>query len=246
MGRSTSHTHFTIETISKGIYPSGQAIPPLRKFLCGHESKYTWVYSTEEPERVSCLDCARALAAKAMAARPAGAPVLRLGKVGYDQRAYRYAYEAFVGEDHVGYVVFEGAYGSARWMVCSIGRGREDSNLDQPIIGYSLTGGRRDDPLAWPTKEQALVAVEGFAAEGRLKTVEAIRKEAAERLKRQKAYAAQLQADEAFERQRLDGAKEGLEQIITQAEAGELTLTNFQREALSTALEVVLQKRTKE
>lgn len=212
---------------------------PQHVLLCGIEPSFLNT-TTQDPARVTCPDCSRALAAKALAERGADAPALALVK--WDGKSYysRFTYAIMYGGEHVGWIGLEGAYGKAKWLITIITTENEDD--DKIKMGYQLEE-ERGNPghtysvkLTYASKEAALADVPRLIEAGRLKSAATTIREAKEwreELARRRARNAEQDAEEA---QVKADTLAGLQEIAALAEAGSIVLSNFQREGLSNAI----------
>lgn len=211
---------------------------PEKVLLCGISPSFLNA-TTANPQHVKCPDCSRALADKAMAARGADAPTLALRKLPEGQYThYRYSYEAVLGGEVVGYIGLEGAYKHQAWRIAMITTDKDDDTkvkmgfqIEEPVEGKDYT---RD--LSYASKESALADIPRLVEKKLLMSVaatvadaQAWRARCADNERRNAeadAYEAQVKAD----------TLKGLQEIAERVEAGEITLSNFQREALQNAV----------
>jgi hypothetical protein len=118
---------------------------PQHVLLCGIEHSFMNT-TTNDPARVTCPDCSRALAAKALAERGDDAPSLSLVK--WEGQTYygRFTYAIMYDGEHYGFVGMEGAYGKAKWLISVLTT--EDKDDDKIKMGYQIEEERGEEPIA--------------------------------------------------------------------------------------------------
>jgi Arc/MetJ-type ribon-helix-helix transcriptional regulator len=212
---------------------------PQHVLLCGIEHSFLNT-TTNDPARVTCPDCSRALAAKALAERGADAPSLALVK--WEGKTYygRFTYAIMYDGEHFGFVGLEGAYGKAKWLISVITTENEDD--EKTKMGFQIEE-ERGNPghtysvkLTYASKEAALADVPRLVEAGRLKSAATTVREAKEWREELARRRARIAAEDAEEAQLKADTLVGLQEIAALAEAGKIELSNFQREALANAV----------
>jgi hypothetical protein len=226
MGRRAHNNHFDTGKTKTTSWGSQEAIA-----LCGEAWTFRGGVVTDEA-RVSCSKCAKLLAQQKMGP---DFPV-RVEKI--EHKGYRFAYAAYLNDEHIGYIVYDGGYASGRWYIAAIRLNAGDA-ID---IGHQLDDQHARYPKAVPyrSKENAMLEIPALAAAERLKTTPTLIREQAEweielerrgkENARKKAEAAQAREETAM----------GLQEIIALQEAGAISLSNFQITALQNALKACL------
>lgn len=182
------------KTYAEGKWNAGKPMP-----ACTSADDFGYSHVTPDRARVTCRACLALIHRQDIADRPADAPALELVK--YEgPSAYRFSYEAKLAGVRVGFVVFDGAYRRSSWRICSNNLPADDERPDR-LIGYELD---RDPskansmPLAYPTKEAALLAIPELAAADRLPTYLQLIERRGEYKRREEEYRArQAQKDQA-------------------------------------------------
>jgi hypothetical protein len=199
--------------------------------ICGFD--YTWEKNfTQDEAKVTCPTCLGHIHRRLLAERPADAPKLALD-IDRDQfnGAYRYVYRALLGGEHVAWVVYDGAYGKARWRLCVINR---PNDKDKRTIGYQLArdedevGAYSRISLGFPTKEAALMAVPELRAGGRLRTLPELNELHADSQRRQARWKIERAAEAKQEAEDREIMLAGIESLLARGD-----LTNIERAAVT-------------
>lgn len=215
---------------------------------CGYQVRAKWdaqgsgtTFAATEG-RVSCPICNQKLARERLKARPADAPTLELVQDKEAKGLFRHqgGWQVWVGGEHVGWTGYEDHY----WRIYMIGNGREREVVTWgvgPLLGPAGYGKRAHysgvcDAFGFACKELALLKAEELRAEGRLKTRPEIEAAEAAAEVRYRAREDRFRRERDAKHQRKSDILEGLIEIAAKAEAGDIVLSNFQREALAGAI----------
>lgn len=197
--------------------------------------------TTDDERLVSCPTCLSLIHRRKLAERPADAPDLRLEKF-EGLHAYRFAYKAMLGNDHLGFIVYDGAYGRASWKVCSINLPTERNPNDKREVGFELDrdpNSAHSHALKFATKEAALMSIPGLREAGRLSTRAELviaREQYNRRWEANQERQAKLDAEDTESRAM---AREALKTVLDDPA---MPLTNAQREGLTLALGYIAPK----
>jgi hypothetical protein len=200
--------------------------------VCG-DDKFDYPESTEDEDKVTCGACRSGIFKRRLAERPADAVSLELGKF-EGMSPYRFTYKALVGGEHVGFVVYDGAYGAGAWHVCSI---NVPDAKDRREVSFKMAADPKADhprDASFRTKEEALIACEEMRAQGRLRTF-------AEEDKRMTEWRAELaRRSTAYEARKVREAEDrDLAELAITEVLATLNLTNTQHAGLEAALKIV-------
>lgn len=190
--------------------------------------------TTHNHDKVTCPTCLGILDRKAMAARPADAPKIEMVK--FDgMSGYRFTYKAMVNGNHVGFIVYDGAYGGGKWKITI---NRISDAKDRRVMSYELansgtynSGRMWETAYTYMTKERALLACVDFVAAGRLPTHAALEIEAKEFAARQARYQARLAQEEADNSADLQHALDAISSVLLRPD-----LSNSERDGLERAI----------
>jgi len=196
--------------------------------FCGDDSFLIDISS--DTKRVTCPKCSALLAKLDLKTyHDAGNPALDLVACpSSENRRYRFAYQALLGGEHVGYVVYDGAYGNGAWYIARIRVG-DDDKIDTGELTLKSTGSasRYDRPQPYMAKEQALLAVPHLHLES-IAQIKAKREEWARRSERNRAL------HEAEEAEAEKNRSEALAALIEIRNTS--GLSNFQRNGIEFAI----------
>jgi hypothetical protein len=215
--------------------------------LCGEEHRLgSWRNDRflEEPNHVTCPQCRTKMARAKLKARPADAAKLTLEQDKEARGGFRHqqGWKALVDGEAVAILGYEEHY----WRIYPYVTKRDDETKEVKVVnshgvlledhttgsrfssmGYRLPG----KALRWTTKEDALMACEGLRQEGVLKTAPELLAEYAENVRANEAWAAERRRKAAERNSEITDTVEGLKEILAKE-----TLSNFQRQALMTAI----------
>lgn len=212
--------------------------------LCGEEHRVgSWNSDRfiEEAKHVSCPQCRTKIARAALKARPADAAKLTLERDSELKGGFRYGQGWVAHIDGVPIAVL--GYEEHEWRVYPYYVSRDDAgavavkNHYSPLteegrtatkgMFYRLPGGT----LGYRTKEDALLACEGLRAKGFIKPPAQLLEENAEGQRANAVWAEEQRRKTAERNQGISDTIEGLKEILEKE-----TLSNFQRQALMTAI----------
>lgn len=172
-----------------------------------------WYEETTDVEaRVTCSTCLAIIDRQVLAERAADAPKIELDAFeGFSP--YRSTYRALINGEHVGFVVYEGAYGRAAWRICTI---HIAEKKDAREIGYRLDDDptkKYPRPLGFATKYRALMATPELFTQNRLKTVATLKAEAEETKRWIARREAEIAADDARQAEETILIRDGLKSL---------------------------------
>lgn len=231
MGRRSHHEH----------WPSGKTISDghreLKIPICKKEPSFLLDFTNQE-SRVSCPQCAQILANNKLAARSPDEPKLEFVKE-ENQIGYRFPHRILVDGAHVGWIVYEGAYGGGGWYI--VGIRLPDKHYKTIRGGYILSDTNKSwsKGKSYPVKEAALLDVPFWITQGELKSVEQKEREAKEYAERRARIEAEETAEKEAALKRINESLTGLDELIHR----QLPLTNFQRDAIFCAIEHLQSKK---
>lgn len=259
MGRRARHTH-ALDRVEPRAFPvrdpnlhtnTGESVVEDVRFgVCGYEVRSSW----ESPRdfdsnlnNITCPDCNKKLAKRAIAARDS----LESLEIVPDKEArggfrFQGGYRVLLAGETIGYVGYE----DHAWRIYPLtlehhdARARADGpyalNDQRPLTKGGTTAARglykylAQDVLSFKSKEAAALGCEDAFRQGLLKTGPALLAEHAEHrvvaAREAQARAARQAEQEAAQAETLAG----LEEILARE-----TLSNFQRQALMSAIDVV-------
>lgn len=208
--------------------------PPTSKGIPLCPGDHWYADTTHNHDKVTCPTCLGILDRRAMAARPADAPKIEMVK--FDgMSGYRFTYKAMVNDDHVGFIVYDGAYGGGKWKITI---NRIPDAKDRRVMSYELANsGTYDSGRVWETtytyatKERALLACVDFAADGRLPTHAVLERGAKEFAEREVRYQARVAQEEANDATDLGHALDAIKSVLSRAD-----LSNSERDGLERAV----------
>lgn len=190
--------------------------------------------TTDDEARVTCPGCLAILHRRALAARPADAPVLALEK--FDgQSGYRFTYRATMNGEHLGFIVYDGAYGRASWKVCVINLPDEK---DKRAVGFELDAdpeAKYPRTLNFKTKEAALMAIPGLRDAKRLRTLPELEAHREDWNRRMAAGEARRKREDEAEAADRQLARDAVASMLARSD-----LSNLERSGLESALIIVM------